>query len=394
MGGNFLVTVFIARMLGIDVLGSYVYAKALTLFIHAIMGLGLVNVVIREIAQKPSATQIIASNSITIRLFVTIPATFIVAYAVSYLLPIDDTTQKIIWLVALIDGIGNTTGLLNGVFLARSQFEYPLLITFVRRSLILLAVYFLPRNGYGIVLIIASFTVIHGFTLIGAWALVNYKVASLRLRFNRVEWARLLRMSLPLTLSNITYATNSRADSVLIGTIHSINDVGIYSAAYNIYLGLVGIINSVALGAFPILSEKAKLSHRQALRLSFQLGLGILFGTSIIAVVGILLSDWIMLNVYGSELVSATNILRILLVAMIFSSLSRLCQFALISLSLQKLFFWTTFIGTLFNVCVNLALIPRYGYLGATYTTLATEFIILIISVFFLIRHSLKATSA
>ena len=112
-----------------------------------------------------------------------------------------------------------------------------------------------------------------------------------------------------------------------------------------------------------------------------------LIGTSLIALIGIIFAEQIILIVYGPELLSTSKILQILLIALIFSSIGKLCHFTLISIQLQKLVFWATMTGMLFNLGANLILIPQFGYIGAAYITLATEIIVFLISFSLVIRQ-------
>lgn len=388
MGGNFAITVVIARMVGVNALGIYIYAKALVALIHSVLSMGMTQVVIRNFAQKENERQAIISTSFTLRLFITVPLTFVIAYGVSLVLPIDSETQRAIWLVAIINSLGNTTLLLNGTFQAVSKFQFPLSLSIVHKMGLLLMAWQVPIFYDALIPVLIGFICVHVVVLLVAWQLVNYKITAVRLRFVLAEWRELIQESLPLAFSDLSLVANGRADSFLLGTMRSVSDVAIYGAAYNLYLGINGVINSLAVGVFPILSQRANASKKSALRLSSRVGLVLFSATAVIAVVGILLSERIILLVYGTELLIAYPIFQILLLAIIFSSLGKLCHFTLISIRLQKLVFWATVTGMIFNITANLILIPIYGYTGAAYITLATELIVFLFSFSLLLRQS------
>jgi O-antigen/teichoic acid export membrane protein len=303
-------------------------------------------------------------------------------------LPVDIETQRAIWLVAIINSLGNTTLLLNGTFQAVSKFQFPLSLSIVHKLGLLLVAWRVPVFYDDIIPVLIGFIGVHLVILLTAWLLVNQQIVAVRLRFVISEWQDLIRESLPLAFSDLSLVANGRADSFLLGTMRSVSDVAIYGAAYNLYLGINGVINSLAVGVFPILSQRANTSKKSALRLSSRVGLVLLAATAVIAVVGILLSERIILLVYGPELLIAYPIFQILLLAVIFSSLGKLCHFTLISIRLQKLVFWATVTGMIFNVTANLVFIPIYGYTGAAYITLATEFIVFLFSFSLLLRQN------
>ncbi len=387
MGGDFAITVVIARMLGANTLGIFIYAKALIALLNSLLSMGMTQVVIRNFAQKEEGRQQLISNSLTIRLFFTLPATLIVAFGISLLLPIDESTRTAIWLVAIFNGLGNTLVLLNGAFQAVSRFQFPMYLSIIHKLSLFIIAWLVPFLKGDILIVLIGFIFVRMVLFLMTLRLVTLKVIPVKLRFVFSEWKELIEQSLPLAFSDLSAVANGRADSVLLGTMKSVGEVAIYGAAYNLYLGLNGVINSLAIGGFPLLSKQAKSSHKSAIHLSARIGLVLLIGTSLIALIGIIFAEQIILIVYGPELLSTSKILQILLIALIFSSIGKLCHFTLISIQLQKLVFWATMTGMLFNLGANLILIPQFGYIGAAYITLATEIIVFLISFSLVIRQ-------
>jgi O-antigen/teichoic acid export membrane protein len=387
MGGDFAITIVIARLLGANTLGAFIYAKALIALLNSLLSMGMTQVVIRNFAQREVERQHIISNSLTIRLFFTMPATLVVAFGISLLLPIDDLTRMTIWLVAIFNGLGNTLVLLNGAFQAISRFEFPLYLSIFHKLSLFGIAWLIPLLNGDLLIVLVGFIFVRVVLFFITLRLVKSKVIPIKLRFAFSEWVALIRQSLPLAFSDLSAVANGRADSVLLGTMKSVSDVAIYGAAYNLYLGLNGVINSLAIGGFPLLSKQAELSHKSAIRLSSRMGIILFIGTTLIALIGTIFAKQIILIVYGSELLSTYRILQILLVALIFSSLGKLCHFTLISIHMQKLVFWATVTGMLFNLGANLILIPRFGYLGAAYITLATEIIVFLLSFSLVMRQ-------
>jgi O-antigen/teichoic acid export membrane protein len=108
--------------------------------------------------------------------------------------------------------------------------------------------------------------------------------------------------------------------------------------------------------------------------------------TGIIALLGYTFSMDIISMIYGSGLLDASTPFRILIFAVIFLGLERLCMTTLISMGLQRIVFLTTLVGAILNVSLNLAVIPRFGYVGASYSTLITEIVVFVMAIFFILR--------
>ena len=68
-------------------------------------------------------------------------------------------------------------------------------------------------------------------------------------------------------------------------------------------------------------------------------------------------------------------------------SLGYLTGYLMISYSLQRVFVAAAFLALFFNVGANLLFIPRFGFIAAAWTTLATEVLVLSITMTMLCRR-------
>ncbi|ENO11852.1 hypothetical protein MBGDC06_00341 [Thermoplasmatales archaeon SCGC AB-539-C06] len=67
--------------------------------------------------------------------------------------------------------------------------------------------------------------------------------------------------------------------------------------------------------------------------------------------------------------------------------LSYATLFTLNSMNLQKIYTQVAFIGMILNVLLNIIIIPKFSYIGASMTTVVTELICFILMFFYLQRH-------
>src|SRR5207302_976595 len=79
--------------------------------------------------------------------------------------------------------------------------------------------------------------------------------------------------------------------------------------------------------------------------------------------------------------------LRILSLGIVFLFANSAFTAMLFAIDRQDLFAWTTGIGVVVNVGLNLALIPLYGYLAASVTTVVTEAVISVAGWWFVARR-------
>jgi len=394
VGVNFLLSVILVRELGQTALGTYIYASSLSALIYSILGFGINAIIIREVAKAPTRIRKLVSNAIAIRVCLTLPAGFIIAYALSLILRLEGDTRRVVWLVALLVGLGFVNDLIFGVFQAVGKFRYHLMLSIFYKICTLLLAWGGIRLGYDLFSIILLFLGMQIITLIFSLTILAKRVTALSLRIDLSLWRSLILQSFPLALSGFSETVNNRSDSVMLGSMKTVSDVGIYGAAYNIYLGVGLLFHSLVVGGFPALSRLSGLSKRALADVFFRLSRLMLFSTAIAGISCFVLSSQIISLVYGTKLLAASKPLSILSLALVFFGLERLCMAALTSMGLQRLVFWSTFIGAIVNVSINIVVIPRYGYIGASYSTLATEIVMFAVGMSFFMRKYRDEQSA
>jgi len=175
---------------------------------------------------------------------------------------------------------------------------------------------------------------------------------------------------------------NLRADSVILGIRKGEYSVGIYNAAYNIYMGLFQFGMAIVSAAFPVIARANFRSSKEGRIVFRTAAMFLVFPGIILAIALTAFSSKIILFIYGPVFSQSSTPLAILSWAFIFISLNRLCTNALGAIGHQlQAFFLTTFTA-ISNILANIIIIPRFGYIGASWVTLLTELILFIISFF------------
>ena len=189
----------------------------------------------------------------------------------------------------------------------------------------------------------------------------------------------------PMGLYMILFSGYDRAvDSILIRQLIGVKDLAFYGLAYKIYGNLVQpayfLINSV----FPMLSNKE--NDRRKL---FKETAGLMFlGAMVVFGMVYFLAPWIINVLSGSEFGKSVEVLRILLVAMVFAYAGHLVGFTLIAKGKQKAVLGIGIVSLLVNVIGNLILIPSLGINGAAWITALTEMIAAGLMAVFLVFRS------
>jgi O-antigen/teichoic acid export membrane protein len=154
--------------------------------------------------------------------------------------------------------------------------------------------------------------------------------------------------------------------------------VGWYAAASNLTYGLKPIPHLFMSALFPLMSyyfisskDLLKKSYEKSFKYLFYLGLPISVGT-------LLLSEKIILFLYGPEFSNSIIALQILSWDILLIFLYACAAFLLISIDKQNIMALVAGSTALINVILNLLLIPQYSYIGAAIATITAEGFLLI----------------
>lgn len=196
-----------------------------------------------------------------------------------------------------------------------------------------------------------------------------------KVKIIKPDWTfakKFLKQTWPMGVYMILFSGYDRAvDSVLIRQLIGVKDLAFYGLAYKIYGNLIQpayfLINSV----FPMLSNKE--NNRR--KLFKQTALLMFLGAVVVFGMVYFLAPGIITVLSGSEFGKSVEVLRILLVAMIFAYGGHLVGFTLIAKGKQKEVLIVGIISLLVNVIGNLILIPSWGINGAAGITVLTEMV-------------------
>jgi O-antigen/teichoic acid export membrane protein len=300
-------------------------------------------------------------------------------------LPMTDQTRLLAVLLGVAVGLGFVTDVAFGLFQATRQFGVPLVITSVYKlSTIAVSLVVIARGGHVVEIASAVVALQIGQFLL-ALTLVGRLIAPIDWFPRPTAWFQIAAESSPLALASLADTISNRADIVILGLLRSVSDVGVYAAAYNLYLGatVFGAAMQVALLPAFARSSEAQLPHvwrRAAMTVG---ALAILTGSLFV-----LFGDGIIHLAYGRSLAAAAQPLRILGPAAAIYVTERLLLTTLISRGWQRGVFYAIVPGTVTNVALNFATVPRYGYNGAAVATLGGELVVLCIAAFLVWRRA------
>jgi O-antigen/teichoic acid export membrane protein len=375
----------ITRYLGPDDYGRYTLALTYMQLFAVLADVGLFTIVVRDISRDPSRTEELVGNTLTLRLVLS-AVVIAMAAAISLLLPYDPDVRVAI----LLAGLPLLFGMLNSTFVtvlqSRLRMGRAVVGDVLGRAAALGAVGLVAALDLG-------FYAVMGAAAVGALAtaittmLLTRPLARVRFRAEPAVWRGLLRAALPLGLALAVNELYFRADTLIISLYEPYEQVGLYTLAYRM-LELALVFGTIFLTTtFPLLSQAVANDEARARRtIQLSTDVFVVLGAPLVAG-GLAVAPEVVELAAGEEFGDAATPLRILLAAGALAWVNGVFGYALIAKERQMSALWLNLSALIFNVGLNLLLVPRYGIVVAAAVTVASEMLILAGSYVLMRRH-------
>jgi O-antigen/teichoic acid export membrane protein len=364
----------VARALGAQTLGDYVFALSVGQLIWAAGGFGLDQMALRDIARaRVAAIQRLFLDVIRFKLFFGLVA---LALAVGVLAAIGYPGH----VIALVAILGITALLLlltetaQTVFQAYERMEYYLMAYVPHKVFTALFGITVLAAGAGIVAVALGALVAATIALLVALTLLYRFFTKPKLRGGSRAWASLARSSAPFGIQEIAGIVRYRADVVLLSLLTSSTIVGVYGAAYRLIEATFFLAVSIGQSVLPMFSyldRRSTPTLDRTLEGSLKLITVVMTPVAVTFLVG---AKPVVDLIFGlPQYDDAVPLLRLLaLIALLYSLANLLSTFILIHAP-RRVTIAVFVAAAVLNVLLCLVLIPLLGAEGAAVATLVSE---------------------
>lgn len=375
-----VVVMLMNRHLDAGQFGVYSTVVAISGVVTVVMDVGFNTLFQREAARDPGLLSRYLSNLASARLFFAVLALGILAAAlqVEGLLP---------YLAAgfVMMLLASYSNLLRGGLYAVQRLKLEALAIVLESAILLGAVFagVLTRQGPGYYL--------WAYAASYAFDCVFFLVVLHARRIARLTWhldpgfvRRWFWLGLPFALTLVITSIYFNIDQPMVTFFKGPTETGWYSSGYKLFASVLFLPQTMLQVVFPVLSVMHRERDARLTRTveRFYKGL-LLFGWPITVGCVLLSPAFRFVYQYGP----AEPAFQILSLGMVFMFVTNAFIGALNSIDRQVSFTWAAFWSMVFNVGVNLAIIPRFGYLGASWSTVATEFVLCVLGWWLTARH-------
>ena len=360
---------YMIRRLGPEHYGSFTVTINLTAIVSVVLDLGFNVLFVREGARNRGEIQRYLRNVMSLRVLMSVASLAVLA-AVLYPLGLGAYLIPGFFLMVLTS---YSTLLRNGLY-AVQQLGYEAVAVVLESVVLLLLVLYggLTRQGVGYYL--WAYAIQYAFSCVYFVAVLAIKrIATPGWRFELALLREWFWKGLPFALTFVLTVLYFRIDQPLIFTIRSETEASWYAAAYKPIESLLFIPITFLSIVFPVLSVYHRDRPSDMLDALSRFYKGLLLMGWPISVGIFVLAGPLTALLLGPGFGPSEPALRILSLALGIAFVNNAFIGALNASDRQISFTWAAGWSLVANVALNLALIPPFGYIGASWATVATE---------------------
>jgi O-antigen/teichoic acid export membrane protein len=385
-GEGAIYAILVARYLGAEGLGILNFGVALTAIFSILASFGLTTLATREVARDKSQASKYIANVIPIQMMLSIFTIGLIVVLVN-VLGYPQQTIYVVYILSISIIVYTLLNLFLAIFQAFEQLEFQSI------ALIITSIVALCEAVLGILLHVnvvafAFFMLVsNGAAFVYVYAVYARRFSVPRLEADLTFWRSALKEAWPMVAAGIGIMIYFRIDVVMLSFIQGATAVGFYSVAYTLSEASTVVGAMFLTSVFPVLSRQHQNSEesfrdtcRQSVRYMLYFALPMAFFVTLWA-------KPIVSLFFGSVFDPSVAALQILIWAAALMYVAMLLGNALVTANLQRLTMRLTFTAVAINVSLNVLLIPKYSYIGASFATVATEASFVALGLILLGRH-------
>lgn len=378
---GFIWTILIARYLGVNDYGIMGFAISLTTMLALTCDLGVSTHIVRHVATDYNSVEKYLGNAIPLKSLFSI-GTFILTVIILILMKSDEITIIVSLLFTLEMIIKSFISFLHGGFQAFEEGKFQGITNTLLNVILLIFLFISIFDNLGLFGITISYLLANFVTLICTYYLFQKHIAKPKLEFDKSFCKKITLLSIPFAITSILYTIYYSIDIVMLTQFIGNYATGIYNATYKLISVLTLFYTVYTAVIFPVMSKFFK-NNKKLLLISYEKSIKYLMLVIIpIAMSTVYYSTEIIQLIYGHEYDAAAPVLSILIwtVCLLFVSgaSNTLLNASHKEVTVTKIYA----IAALFNVVLNLFLIPKYSYIGAAVSTVLSDVLIVAIQTY------------
>jgi len=334
--------------------------------------LGINTLLVREISRNKNQASRYFANAFSAKILLSAIAFFVIA-AILNIMGYPEDTRQIVYLVWLFTILSTFTELFYSIFRAFEKMYFDAFLKILRMVILTIASLYVLLKGYGIVAFSYTFVIVEFIIVIAALAIGLKNFIEFKIELDYAFIKSLLKKAAPFGLAFVFGSIYFFIGSVMLSKIKGDVEVAIYSVAYNIALAILFIPTVYTNAIYPVLSRYYHQSKKE-FNILYEKSFKYLYIIGLPISVGIYLLAGRIINLfYGKDYAASAIALQVIAWYLFIKFLNFLLGIILSSIDRQSKRMLGQGVTAVFNVALNLLLIPKFGFIGAAWATFMTE---------------------
>jgi len=367
---SIFVVSLLTRYLGIEGYGEFTLVFAYLAIFGVLADFGLHLAMIKVFPKYEDDPKKIIGSYFIIRILFVVTSTLLALFCILFV-PYSFETKIAIIIGAIGVGIGFLSGFGNAIFQSKLRIDLITYIDIFGKIITIFFIYIFIQLGLNIYFIISAILIgnIASFIL-SIYYLIQRDEFSLD--FDKKITQDLLSISIPVGITAFFTLLYFKIDTLLLSFFKSSTDIAFYGVSYKIFENLLILWGFYMASAYPILSSKVNKNAEFNKFLKQCIILAII-GSSIIVVFGYILAPFLVTIIAGEKFLVSADSLRILLFSIPIFFINNIFYHVFLLRNKMWILVGVLIGSLLFNIVINLIVIPKYSFIGTSYTTVITE---------------------
>ncbi len=378
---SFAYFTLLARNLGPENMGMYYFAISFTTVLAVFIDLGLINILMREVAKTKERAQELLGSVLAIKLplaLLTLGSAILIIHLLNY----PSLVVHLVYLSCICMILDSFTTSFFAVIRGFHNLIYEsigsVLFQLIVMILGLVAVY----SGMSLLWVMGALVAASIFNFSYS-SLVLWKKLDLVIKpvYNQRLILSLSRLAIPFGLFALFQRFYMHFDSVLLSIIAGDRYVGYYQVAFKIIFALQFLPLAFVASLYPAMSYYW-INNREQLTITFERAMKYLMIISIPISTGVIILSDKIINIFGKEFSGATLPMQITILALLFIFINFPIGSLLNACDRQKYNTINMGIAVTLSITLNLILISKFQAVGAGVTVLVTNFLMTILGLY------------
>lgn len=194
----------------------------------------------------------------------------------------------------------------------------------------------------------------------------------------KVKSISIFKESIPLGFAFLFASVYFQIGIVMLSKISGDTQAGLFGVAHRLFMTITMFPALISAAFYPAFS-KFYVENKEKLKEFFIRGTEILFLITFPIVAGVMVLSSRIITFFGENFGPGEVALKILIWALILNALTVLISQIIVSSGRQKVLAYVAGVAMVFAVVLNLIFIPKFGLLAASFNTVLTELLVLIL---------------